>query len=567
MPQGRPRVVTGRVGERGAERAATAAAIVMIALTAGAFGLVPVVYDTLHLQDTMFLADIGWRVYSGADPVTDFEHLYGGVMARTIALAYELAGPRIKALDYAALILWAGVMALLGVVAVRRVDAFMAAATAALVSAVLFARQPFEATFHVHEANAAHSFVYNRFGTGAMIVLGLFAIVPARVRGVEWAAALIAGVACFVLALTKSTFMLVAPAVAIALLIQARWVSAGLAALGFAGAAVVLDPGLRLIVASLEYNAAFRGAGMSLGQSVEKAIDVVLAHQMSIIFFLIVAASFVLRGEGPARRAGLAGLVLAAAMGATAVSMGAHWITGQQALPLLGGLCLALWAHARRAGADRRTIAGAHHRAIAGAVAGGLVLVVVVPHMAVTLVTAYDAMRHRDLALIEAPPLSAYLARSDDFADELSAAHRTADPSQRLAEAAHQRLRRGGEVSSGVDYALLVDGLSALDALGDVAEHGIVSDGGYSFTFGMQSRPVLGFPTWPETGSPEIQPGRALPDDVDIVMLTRPVPRFITPLLREKMGAFRECRRSTLWIFYVREGVTFPGCQEVGPTG
>ena len=76
-------------------------ALVLAAVLAGLVALVPVVYDTLHVTDTTFMAQAGRWVLDGAVPGVDFEHFYGGMHEWFVAQGLRLSSGHIKALDYA----------------------------------------------------------------------------------------------------------------------------------------------------------------------------------------------------------------------------------------------------------------------------------------------------------------------------------------------------------------------------------------------------------------------------------------------------------------------------------
>lgn len=64
----------------------------------------PVVYDTIHLNDTLFILNEASRIFRGLEPGVDYGSFFPGFTPRVIALAFSFTGPTVNALDVAPLL-------------------------------------------------------------------------------------------------------------------------------------------------------------------------------------------------------------------------------------------------------------------------------------------------------------------------------------------------------------------------------------------------------------------------------------------------------------------------------
>ena len=245
-------------------------ALVVLPLAALAFLAVPIAYDTLHVPDTLFLAELGWRQMQGLDPVLEFGHFYGGVVARYIATAFILFGTSLKSIDYAF-----GLMALsLLILAVglcwTRASRLTTLALCMVVTACLLARVPLEMLTAIQRPTASHAFVYNRLAIALAVILVIFALLPAKDRRVEAGTALLAGGLCYGLVLIKPTFVVFTPFFLAALTIQGRWLGLGLGLIGLVAAGLILDFGAERALGAFSYGVAAASGNTSVSGMVER---------------------------------------------------------------------------------------------------------------------------------------------------------------------------------------------------------------------------------------------------------------------------------------------------------
>lgn len=231
-----------------------AGAVVLCLMLGLAVILPPIVYDTLHVTDKTFMAMVSRWVFDGAVPGRDFNHFYGGGHEFFVALAYRLFGVSIKALDYALVVQFAFVLALLCGLGWRRLDRVSLSGLAVVLAVILFARLPFEELPQLVKLTAAHSFPYNRFGTALCVICAAVALVPAKGGGLPAAlGAVIAALAAIVAILAKATFFPIVIGVIGALALTGRWRELAIFALACAAIFLALDPSLQRVWGTLSY--------------------------------------------------------------------------------------------------------------------------------------------------------------------------------------------------------------------------------------------------------------------------------------------------------------------------
>ncbi len=502
---------------------ATLAFFVVVASLNAAFG---VIFDSDHFADTLFLLGAAWRVHEGLVPVLDFGHFYGGVMAQGLAATMRVVGPGVAAIEVFGLVLACALTALCALMLVPRISSpgFMLLTLAIFV--LMLTRFPLEGAEAITRPVSVHSYLYNRVALAAMIGVGLFIALPGGTRGDDAMRALVAGALAALVALVKPTFVVFAPAVLLALVVQARWAALGGAALGIALLFAALDPTLARLTGSLEYALAHVGDGQGVGSLLRKAVLIPFAQPLATVLALGSVLALLLAG-GFTRM--VAALLLVAAGGiGMAATMGGSGILGQLALPVAVMLA---FAAAEAARAARLPVAPALS---AGAIA--LSAALALPHALNLAATAAEGWSQRDARLVETGPYARYLSVPD------TAPSAPDEPTQ---------------------YALLADGIAALTEMGDAAQWGIVANNAISFEHALLARPVAGYPLWQRSSAPEFAPGRKIAPQADVAMLARNLPgaefrRMVEAEVAE--GLFVLCRTSELWEIYRRVGRPVTGC-------
>ncbi|MFV0359658.1 hypothetical protein [Tropicimonas sp.] len=502
--------------------AALAAAVVAANAVAG------IAFDSDHMGDTLFILGAGWRVHEGLRPALDFGHFYGGTVACGLAATMRLFGATVFAFDYFLLAVFA-LLSALGVVMLRgRLSAPGLAATILIVATLLFTRYPLEVSQSVTRLVSTHSFLYNRLALAMLLISGLFAALSSPQRGREVLGGLLAGGLVVATVLAKPTFIVLAPAVLVALLVQARWLAAAGLIAGAALAAGLFDPGGARWLASMDYAMAHVGDRDDAGLRplLRKAVQIPLAQPV-VLTFALAAMGYVLWRKPREMGAVLAALIVAAAGVGMAATMGGGGSLGQLAVPIGCMLALAMAELARRAGRA--------HAGCLQAVALLLVAAFALPHLANLLGVTAEGISRRGQVLVHTGPFTGYLSLPGDTAG----------------------------TGRATQYEMFADGIDTLTAIEGAAERGIVSDSGVTFEFALGAPPVAGYPLWQRPEAPELAPGRPLPDDIDLVLLGRApngTPEIAGPL-RAKMGdAFRLCARSAYWDVFARQSTAPATC-------
>lgn len=489
-------------------------------------GLGGVFYDTEHAGDTGFILGAGWRVYNGLEPAIDFGHFYGGFTSTLVALAMGIFGTDIHALEGAFLLAALGAALAAVVIGWGGLSRLGLAAVIATTTTLMLTRYPLEVSGAVTEVIAAHSFLYNRLGFVAVLLAGVYVSFAAPSRGLEIGRSVLIGAILVAAAFTKPTFAVLIPAVLIGLVIQRRWTGLLGCIAGLAAVMALVDPVAAQLRAASAYIAASVGerGDAQITAVIRKAIQVPMAQPVAMA-------------------AGLAGLVLAlrhlrvlwapllAVVGVAvagvgmAATMGGGGSLGHLALPVI---CMALI-----------TLSGIMARQdLPTAPTTGLLSLVVVfafalPHLANLAGVTLEARSHRDAVRISQGAYAGYL-----------------------------NIPRDAEAQAVTQYDMLVDGIDALQTLGDHSDRGIVADSNILFEFPLRARPVPGFPLWPRAHSPEFDAATA-PIEVDLILLGRGAVRDATlgPVLRRWVSDdFQLCRQSAYWDIYARTDTAPAAC-------
>jgi len=519
------------------------------------FIFVPIAYDTIFLQDTMFFGDLGWRVLNGAKPTEDFGHFYGGVIEQYIAWAFQIFGTGVKSIDYAFVMMLATACALAALVAWRRLSLFTVVALCMILFASLLARVPLEELTAVQRPAATHAFIYNRFAAALAVILTLFALIPAQDRRIEWIAAFICGTFAYLIVLIKPTFVPFVPAFLAALALRERWQSCSIAFLGLVAGLLILDPGAGRALAAFEYGVASAGGNTTIPNMMMKAAAVFFVQPLTMLSVFAVGAVLVFDRRTGTVQFVLAGLALTIGYAGMTATMGWHGDVGQQALPFMAALCLAGYERSRN-GADRLNDQSCYLRITAACV----VMAFSLPQLVQTCLSGAVAFSRAPLIQMTGTPLDSYLAWSDEFVGADRRPFKQPEPLEVQIQAAQAHIAAGRSGNAGVNYVMLIDAVTLLRSIPGIENRRIAGDMSF-FPFIMQAPPINGFPAWLSPASPELAEGKPLPEDIDLMMIRNVERPAITLLLLAKMeGRFIRCLGSAFWDLYVRNGTDAAFC-------
>lgn len=517
-----------------------------------------IVYETMHLGDTLFILNGGWRFQQGLLPGIDYESFYGGMVEQILALSFELFGPSIRALDYGVLLQFAAVMMLSAAGMVGRVSRLTALALTALLATTMLTRAPLEEWTALTELTAAHSFSYNRLGLSLCFVALFVALLRAPTRPLELLGGVITGGALAGAMLSKSTFAVFVPPVFIALALQRRGIGLGMTALGLLATFLLLDPLAQRFLGTYTYTLKCVAADASMGGftgAIVKTLREVLTHAIAVAAVIAgLAIAWSARVNG--RWAWLASaLVMIAALGAVCVTMGPFGLIGHQVVTVGALILLVCYERVRREGA-----AGLLATKVLALI---MLLAIVLPHLANSLLVTAAAYVKRDELLIREGPMAGYLLRYNAVRAEAAVLAKGTPTRNDIMAVTASRIASTGRVTGEETYPVFVDGLDALFRLGEMQKHGIIADNLYSYEFALGAEPVPGYPLWPRLTSPEITLTDKLPSNVDITMILRYGAGQFGSLLRKRMGEdFSLCIKTPIWEIYVRRDAGITKCTE-----
>ncbi len=514
-----------------------------------AYLLVPIAYDTIHLQDTLFFAELGWRILQGLTPHADFNHFYGGVIAQYVAWAFQAFGITVKSIDYAFVMMLGTSVALASVVSWRRISPISFVALLLIVFACVLARVPFEEMTAIQRPSSAHSFIYNRFATSLAVGLLVFVLVPLKRSMAETASACVAGLCAYLIVLIKPTFAPFLPAFLLALLVQARWLSFGLSAVGIFVAIALFDPWMTHVTRAYGYAISAAGSHTSVSDLILKTVAVFLAQPLTLLFVLL---SLLLVIRDRSREAWIlvmaAVIVMIGCAGMTA-TMGWRGSIGQQVLPFLSAAALGLYEWSRRRSGTSREAMN-----LQKIIALAITLSFALPHLAQSTLAGLVAQKRTSLVLFSDGPLATYLPWSDEFVGSDGQPIRSWTPLEKQIGPAREHILSGKKINVGVENVLFADGIELLKGVPDLQERGLAGNYG-GFNFALQVRSIPGYPVWVHSTSSELAEGQELPSGIDLMMILRLNKTALSDqLLRKMSGSFLLCDVSPFWELYVRVG-------------
>lgn len=516
--------------------------------------IAPIAIDQIHMDDTVFLANLGWRGVNGYRPVIDYPHFYGGLAEWFVTTAFRLFGVSYKVINYAFVMLFAAAASLGWLLCWKRLRAVELSLLAAIAASLILSLNPLEA---YQNFTPGHSFVYNHVAIVLMLGLTVFACLELDDRRSEMISALAAGGVLYVLVLLKTPFGTFGLAVLLACLIQNRWRSAGLVVAGAVIVMLLLDPTMAKASGSLKLlltsTAASDAGGVDGRIRVAWLMILTQTVPIAIVFVLAVVLWRRSRTESLLLLASL--LICGAGYGAAMLSTG-----GSPQHKLLPFLALAALLMARRLAEARTANTSRVDAVLIGAVPIILAYLLVLPALATSAIALSRSFERREAVLVEQGPLATYAVF------EPSEPYSAGPVAERLAEASSNTRRRIArrQTSERDEFVMFADGATLLHALGNAADFGIVSNGRmFDFTAPLGAKVVKSYPVWPTMQSPELISRSPLEADVDMVMMLDEIPQLelVSAALRTRMGQdFRPCRRSAFWTLFVRNSVTNVSC-------
>lgn len=533
----------------------------------------PLAMMRAHLDDSVLLAQLGWRGMAGLTPVLDYPHFWSGITSVTMAFTFEIFGPTFKAIDYALIVFFLWSTALLVLMCWKRLGMRPIIVLVTLSAALIVSGQPIELGF----PNSTHSFVYNHVAITLMMGLLVFGLLKAEDSRVEIVGALVAGFTLYLLAMLKPTFSIIAPFVVLACLVQGRWIATSLVLVGAAVTMLVLDFGMVRVMGSFEYVfgslEADRAGGV--GGLINKALRIIARD-----FILLAVAATMLGAmlviEG--RRAVLfifAAALLAAGYGAAILTMG-----GIDDLKLVPALVVFFLVGIKVLQADTlaedeaQGLGWGLMKAIPVCMAYG----VVAPAVVSSAIAGMRSVQFADAVLIEEGPLSTYFIYGDAtrglWREDLP------DADAYRAEATERAMKKLVKdpvfvnewnttwiSDDSVEFVMFADGVDLLQDIPDIQEKGIIPGATmFDFTFALGAKAMPNFPIWPSPSydGTELRSFEAMPPEVDLVMVLNywVADLTFTPVLMETMGGdFKPCRVSEFWTLYDRRAAGSTFCE------
>ncbi len=519
--------------------------------------IAPIAVDQIHMDDSLLLANVGWRGVNGLAPVIDYPHFYGGFAESFVIASFQAFGVSLKTLDYAFVMLFAAAAPVIWLLCWKRLRSVDISLLTAIAAVLIVSLNPLES----HENfSPAHSFVYNHVGIVLMLALTVFACRVIEDRRLEFAAAFAAGGALYALVLLKTTFGLFGLSVLLICLIQRRWSSVGLMLAGAILVLLLLDPTLARALGSLQLLMTSGAASQAGGIDGRMFIASLMLQTQAVPIAIVLIMTIVLWRREKRDSLPLIASLLICGAGYSAAMLSTGGSPQYKLLPFLVVAALLL---CKSLTAPRVDVPDVKHRALITAVPIVLAYLLIVPAVATSAIALSSAFKNAGASLVEQGPLSEYVVFDPAVPDHAGSA------SERLAAATATTIARvrAGQVSDREEYVMLADGVALLRKFDNVSALGIVSNGRmFDFTAPLQARVVKSFPVWPTAESPELMLRTPLEADVDIVMMLEEIPELelVSGALRTRMGQeFRPCLRSAFWTLYVRRNVPTAPCATI----
>lgn len=504
--------------------------------------IMPVVYDTIHLNDTLFILNEASRIFRGLEPGVDYGSFFPGFTPRVIALAFSFTGPTVNALDVAPLLNLAIITPITVLIFYKRLGPFSSAAMAALITTCLLTRAPFEAFPALTHIVSAHSSYYNRIGLACALLILVFVLVPLKDKRIfEYVGGFGAGFAMAIALMSKWSFSFIFAAVLAALAIQKR----GNALFSFVTGTLILwiflDPFGSNFFGSFNYminTASSSGYFGGISSAIIKSANLVFWNLWPVSIFTVIFFITIPRIIENFQLTWLFSyLVISIVISINLVVMGPFKMVGHQILPLVCALSIICFEQVRALNSKEVNLT----RVLSGFLLMGLLI----PHALNSLVVTNDGMSKQNESTIIEGPMKGYVMRTP-FPE-------TKSEQKSIIEKASQEIALHGGLTESSQYAAFIDGAQALASIGDLSHSGIISGSSLNFEFTLGSRPVTGFPLWLLPSSPELINIHELPKDGDILILLKDGELIFRNLLQPYIESnFRLCVSTKIWDIYIR---------------
>jgi hypothetical protein len=513
----------------------------------------PVIVNDRHFDDTILLANIGWRGVNGSFPNIDYPHFYGGLDAHFVILAFRIFGVDFISINYAFGMMFVWATANMVILTLGRLSLYGIATLVALSAGLILSLAPIE-TGLISGQHSAHSFVYNHLAIVLMIGLSAYASSSLESKRQEIASSIFAGFTGYMLVLLKTTFAIFLPFIVVALICQRRWISTAFFMLGWLLALMTLDPWATRVTQSLEVLLA---ADAAQANATFEATMRRLTTNVSAQFVVILLLSAVLfdiwvRDKHRAVRIGVTLWLCALGYLGSLISMGGTG--GYMLLPILVAASVVLTdasSEAHRSESDSAPWQAGH--ALFFTVPSVVSYSFIFPALVSAVVTFADTWRYRHASLILSGPAASYVVKGSgitpvpDIARSVSVARTSIE---------NDISTTWLPFDDSIEYVMYADGVALLSSIPAIEEYGVVADGRmFDFSAAIRSRPVLSFPVWPTQDITYFQSTAPLDADIDLVMLSSGAPslELVGSSLRRRMNDdFVACRKSALWTLYSR---------------
>lgn len=515
--------------------------------------LQPILIDSFHFDDTVFLANLGWRGVNGYFPNIDYPHFYGGIVAQFITWSFKVFGVDFKSIDYAFVAMYFAATLLLLALTYRRLSLVGLTTLIALTAALILSLVPIEAGF-VIRPKSAHSMVYNHLAVAIMLGLTVFGAKSVPSASVEAPSSLLAGAALYVLVLLKTTFAVFAPILVVALLLQRRWISAALLLLGTIVSMLLMDPGMTRALGSLDtlLSTSAAESRSGIGAILTSSLENISAQLFALLLLLGLHIRLWTQDRSIAFRMFCASVLFTAGYLGALISMAG---TGSYMLLPMLVVLFALHADAVVESKGSPLDQGTANAEIALVSALPVLLCYsfVLPAVASSAGTTIQSFRHQSASLISAGPAASYVLIGEPIerkADLAAAVRRTS------AEIEAAIMSEGGRVTNAHEYIMYADGINLLADIPQIETYGIISNGRmFDFSPAVESEPVLSYPVWPTANLDYFQTNAPLDADIELVMMSRDVTQLdlVGPSLIRRMGDdFVVCKETPIWTLHVR---------------
>ncbi len=516
--------------------------------------LQPVLIDSFHFDDTVLLANLGWRGVNGYYANIDYPHFYGGVVAIFVKWSFQIFGVDYVSINYAFIAMFLMSFAAFLTLSLKRLSVIGMSTLSVLSAALTLSLVPIEAGF-IFGPESAHSYVYNH--VAVVIIMGLTAfsakVVPNRL--VEATSALVAGCSIYALVLLKTTFAVFAPFIFLALLLQRRFRSIAFVVLGTVLGMLIMDLGMTRALDSLDVllssAAAERRSGLL--SVIYSSLENVAAQLFAVLLIITLIIVLWARNRTLALRLSSVSALCGAGYLGALVSMAG---TGSyMLLPILVVLSTLLAdgvLDSYRSVSDGEDHATSGGIAIIYALPSALCYSFVLPALFSSAVTLFQSYRYQAASLIETGPAASYVVVGpaiETLADFEASVRKTR-------VAIDEAQEHGTWFYDSHEYVMYADGVRLLSRIRQIEEYGVISNGRmFAFAPAIGSRPVLSYPIWPTPNLDYFSTGGPLGADIDLVMISRDIPQLglVGPSLIEKMADdFVVCRETDIWTLYAR---------------